>query len=76
MHSPGLWSNGLRPHNRSVSEIRTSRVVQWLRIHLATQGDVDSTPSQGTKIPQAVQHGQKQNELTFLKRGYQAVLYF
>ena len=37
----------------------TSPVVQWLRLHAASAGDMGSIPSQGTKIPYATQSGQK-----------------
>ena len=37
----------------------TSLVVQLLRLHVSTAGDVGSIPGQGTKIPHAMQHGQK-----------------
>ena len=42
-----------------VEEGGTSLVVQWLRLSASTAGGADLIPSQGTKIPQAVQHGQK-----------------
>ena len=35
--------------------LRTSLVVQWLKICLAMQGNSGSTPGQGTKIPHAMQ---------------------
>ena len=37
----------------------TSLVVQLLRLHASTAGDVGSIPGQGTKIPHAMEHGQK-----------------
>ena len=37
----------------------TSLVVQWLRCHAAKAGGMGLIPGWGTKIPQAVQHGQK-----------------
>ena len=33
-------------------------MVQWLGLCTATEGDQDSIPGEGTKIPQATQHGQ------------------
>ena len=35
-------------------------VAQWLRFHTSTAGDTGSTLSQGTKIPHATEHDQKQ----------------
>ena len=37
----------------------TFLVVQWLRLRAPTVGGMGSIPGQGTKIPHAVQHGQK-----------------
>ena len=37
----------------------TPWVVQWLTLHAANAGSTDSVPGQGTKIPHAVQRGQK-----------------
>ena len=39
--------------------IGTSLAVQWLRLHTSTAGDTGSIPGWVTKIPRAVQHGQK-----------------
>ena len=39
--------------------VGTSLVVQWLKLHISTAGDMSSIPGQGTKIPHAVQHDQK-----------------
>ena len=36
--------------------------VQWLGLCASTAGDMGSIPGQGTKIPHAVWHGQKQNQ--------------
>ena len=36
-----------------------SLVVQWLELCVFTAEGLGSIPSQGTKIPQAVPHGQK-----------------
>ena len=38
--------------------------VKWVRLHASTAGGVGSIPSQGTKIPQAMQCGQKINNVT------------
>ena len=38
-------------------------VVQWLRLHASTAGGPDSIPGQGTKIPQATWHGQKNDPI-------------
>ena len=40
----------------------TSLVVQWLRLHASNAGGMGSIPGQGTKIPQAMQCGQKIKE--------------
>ena len=34
-------------------------MVQWLRLRTSTAGGVGSIPGQGTKIPRAMRHGQK-----------------
>ena len=36
-----------------------SLVVQGLRRHTSSRGDLGSIPGQGTKIPQAIHHSQK-----------------
>ena len=36
--------------------------VQWLRLHAYTEGGTDSIPGWGTKIPQAMECGQKKKE--------------
>ena len=36
-----------------------SLVVQWLRLHTSSAGDSGSIPGQGTKIPDATHHSQK-----------------
>ena len=38
-------------------------MVQWLRLRASTAGGMGSIPSQGTKIPDAVQYGQKKKGL-------------
>ena len=37
----------------------TYLAVQWLGCHTANAGGTVSIPAQGTKIPHALQHGQK-----------------
>ena len=37
----------------------TSLAIQWLEIHTSAIGDMSSIPDWGTKIPHAMQHGQK-----------------
>ena len=37
-------------------------MVLWLRFHASNAGGKDSIPGQGTKIPQAVWHGQKKKQ--------------
>ena len=39
--------------------VGTSLVIQWLRLHASTAVAMGSIPGQGTKIPRAVQCGQK-----------------
>ena len=36
--------------------------VQWLGLHASTAGGTGLIPGQGTKIPHALWHGQKQNK--------------
>jgi len=36
--------------------LRTSLVVQWLRLHASTSGSADSIPGQGTKSLHAMEH--------------------
>ena len=40
----------------------TSLVVQWLRLHASTAGDMGSIPGQGTKILHYMQCGQKKKD--------------
>ena len=40
----------------------TSLVVQWLKLHDFNAGDMGLITGWGTKIPHAVQHGQKINK--------------
>ena len=40
----------------------TSLVVQWLRFCASNAGGAGSSPGRGTKIPHAVQHGQKKKK--------------
>ena len=42
--------------------IRNSLVVQWLGFHALTAEGLGSIPDQGTKMPQAAQHGQGREE--------------
>ena len=39
-----------------------SVAVQWLGLHAFTAEGAGSIPSQGTKIPQAAEHGQKKQK--------------
>ena len=43
-------------------------VVLWLRFHASNAGGKDSIPGQGTKIPQAVWHGQKKKKAEIKKK--------
>ena len=36
--------------------LRTSLVVQWLRLHASTSGSADSIPGQGIKSLHAMEH--------------------
>ena len=42
--------------------VGNSLAVQWLGLHAFTAEAAGSIPGRGTKIPQAVQHGQKKEE--------------
>ena len=42
--------------------IGTSPIVQWLRLCSSNAGDMSVIPGWGTKIPHAVQYGQKLNK--------------
>ena len=46
--------------------VRNSLVVQWLGLHAFTAEGPGSIPSQGTKIPQARQHGQKKKKNAYV----------
>ena len=41
----------------------TSLETQWLRNHTSTAGGLGSIPGPGTKMPHAMQHGQKKKKL-------------
>ena len=41
-------------------------MVQWFRLHASSVGDMGSIPCQGTKIPHAVQCGQKKKKKKIL----------
>ena len=41
---------------------RNPLAVQWLGFRASTAGGMGSIPGQGTKIPHAMQHGQKERE--------------
>ena len=45
--------------------IGNSLAVQWLGLLALTAEGLGSIPVQGTKIPQATQHGQKKKEATY-----------
>ena len=40
----------------------TSPVVQWLRLHASTAGDMGLIPGRGTKIPHAAGHSHKRKK--------------
>ena len=42
-----------------IKNVGNSQAVQWLGLHASTLGGIGSIPGQGTKIPQAMQCGQK-----------------
>ena len=42
----------------------TSLVIQWLRLHTFSAGDVDMIPGWAAKIPHAVQHDSKKETVT------------
>ena len=41
----------------------TSLMVQWLKLCTSTAGNTGFSPSWGTKIPHATEHGQKKSKL-------------
>ena len=45
--------------NKSICILRTSLAVKWLRLYATTTGGEGSIPGWETKIPHAMQHGQK-----------------
>jgi len=46
---------------KNVKIIGNSLVVQWLRLHVSTAGDLSSVLGQGTKILHSAQCSQKKN---------------
>ena len=40
----------------------TSLATQWLKLHASAAWGTGSIPARGTKIPQALRHGQKKKE--------------
>ena len=44
-------NNAIYSYNSNIQAITLSGVVQWLRIHLAMQGDVGMISDQGIRIP-------------------------
>ena len=42
--------------------MRTSLVVQWLRLESSNAGDMGLNPGMGTKIPHAAEPGQKKKK--------------
>ena len=51
----------------------TSLVVQWLRLRNSTAGDAGLIPGEGTKIPRAVRHGQKDKIRKEAKKNHQTL---
>ena len=49
-----------KPSEFKYQEFGKSLVVQWLGLHASTAGGTDSIPGCGTKIPHAMQYGQKE----------------
>jgi len=47
-------------------------MAQQLRLHVSTAGDTSLIPGQGTKIPHAAWHGQKQTNKQKLSLGHLA----
>ena len=50
-------------HPIKVYKVGNSPVVQWLGLRVLTAEGLGSIPGQGTKIPQAVWHGQKKKKV-------------
>ena len=59
--SPVQWFTDLlsTSSDLNIEILRTSLVVQWLRCHASNVGGMDSIISGGTKVPHAVEYGQK-----------------
>ena len=53
------WGRKRRCYEKEWQSDCASLAVQWLVLHASTTGDMGSTPGQGTKILNAMQHGQK-----------------
>ena len=49
-------------------------MVQWLRLHASNAGGMGSIPGQRTKIPDAVQYGEKKSDMkiTWAKKDTQS----
>ena len=58
--------NKVKTVKEKKSKLGTSPVVQWLRLWASTAGGMGSIPGWGTKVPHAVQCGQKTKKLIFL----------
>ena len=60
-----LWISraGLNILLKNSSTLRSSLVVQWLRLCTSTVGAMGLTPGRGTKILQAMRHGQKKKNM-------------
>ena len=57
-------------HYRNIFKEGTSLDIQWLGLRTFTAKGLGSIPGRGTKIPQAVQHGQRKEgrKNTFVKK--------
>ena len=61
--SPWISRAGLNILLKNSSTLRSSLVVQWLRLCTSTVGAMGLTPGRGTKILQAMRHGQKKKNM-------------
>ena len=56
------FTPGSTAPNRKRLFAGTSLEVQWLKLHASNAGDTGLIPGWGTKIPYAMQRGQKENK--------------
>ena len=62
------------PKFKNSYNLRTSLVVQWLRLHAATAGGMSSIPGLGTKIPRATCHSTKKKKKKAITLQYNHII--